>query len=66
MIEDAGIVFDLEGGKDPVERLAEILRGLADNPDAYEKLRSRVEVVAEKFSIEHVAEKYIELYEEES
>lgn len=66
MVEDAGIVFDLEGGKVPVERLAEILRGLADNPDAYEKLRSRVEVVAEKFSIERVAEKYIELYEEES
>lgn len=64
MIEDAGIVFDLEGGKVPVERLADILRGLADNPDAYERIRSRVEVVAEKFSIERVAEQYIKLYEE--
>ena len=64
MVEDAGIVFDLVEGKVPVETLAKILRELADNPAAYEKLRSRVEFVAEKFSIEHVAEKYIELYRE--
>lgn len=64
MVEDAGIVFDLVGGKVPVEELARILRELADNPAAYEKIRCRVEVVAEKFSIERVAEKYILLYEE--
>ena len=48
MIEDAGIVFDLVGGKVPVDKLAEILRMLADNPAIYEKIKSRVEVVAEK------------------
>ena len=63
MVEDAGIVFDLVDGKVPVDTLAEILRTLADNPTAYEKIHSRVRKVAEKFSIEHVAEKYIALYE---
>ena len=62
MVEDAGVVFDLIDGKVPVETLAKILRGLADDTAAYEKLRSRVAVVAEKFSIERVAEQYIELY----
>ena len=64
MVEDAGIVFDLVGGKVPVETLAKILRGLADDSVAYERLRSRVEIVAEKFSIERVADEYIKLYEE--
>ena len=64
MIEDAGIVFDLVGGKVPVDKLAEILRMLADNPAIYEKIKSRVEVVAEKFRIEHVAEKYIAVFED--
>ncbi len=63
MVEDAGIVFDLVDGKVPVDTLAEILRTLADNPTAYEKIHNRVRKVAEKFSIEHVAEKYIALYE---
>ena len=64
MIEDAGIVFDLVEGKVPIEELAKILRELADNPVRYEKLKRRVEVVAQKFLIENVAEKYIEIYEE--
>ena len=64
MIEDAGIVFDLVEGKVPIEELAKILRELADNPARYEKLKRRVEVVAQKFLIENVAEKYIEIYEE--
>lgn len=63
MIGEAGIVFDLVDGKVPVAELAEILRTLADNPDAYEKIKSHVAVAAEKFSIEHVAEKYIAVYE---
>ena len=63
MIDGAGVVFDLVDGKIPVETLAKILRSLADDKIAYEKISSRVEVAAEKFSIEHVAEKYLELYE---
>ena len=62
MIEDAGIVFDLINGKVPVAELAKILRTLADNPERYEQMKSRVEFVAEKFWIEHVAEKYIDVY----
>lgn len=62
MIEDAGIVFDLVNGKVPVAKLAKILRTLADNPERYEQMKSRVEFVAEKFWIEHVAEKYIDVY----
>ena len=62
MVEDAGIVFDLVDGKVPVDELAKILRTLADDKIAYEKISSRVETVAEKFSIERVAEKYLELY----
>ncbi len=64
MIEDAGVVFDLVEGKVPIEELAKILRELADNPARYEKLKRRVEVVAQKFLIENVAEKYIKIYEE--
>lgn len=64
MIEDAGIAFNLVGGHVPIEELAEILRDLADNPDSYEKIRSRVGKVSKKFLIENVAEKYISLYEE--
>ena len=62
MIEDAGIVFDLVNGKVSVAELARILRTLADNPERYEQMKRRVEVVAEKFWIEHVAEKYIDVY----
>lgn len=63
MVDGAGIVFDLAGGKVPVAELAEILRTLADDSTAYKKIQSRVAQAAEKFSIERVAEKYIALYE---
>ena len=63
MIGEAGIVFDLVEGKVPVNELAKILRTLADNPAAYEKINRHVAAAAEKFSIEHVAEKYIAVYE---
>ncbi len=66
MVEDAGIVFDLVGGKVPVAELAKILRTLADDSELYEKLRSRVAVVAEKFFIERVAEKYVAVFEDKS
>ena len=62
MIEDAGIVFDLVNGKVPVAELAKILRTLANNPEHYEQMKRHVKVVAEKFWIEHVAEKYIDVY----
>ncbi|MBR1806307.1 MAG: glycosyltransferase family 4 protein, partial [Selenomonadaceae bacterium] len=63
MVVDAGIVFDLVDGKVPVDTLAKILRTLADDLTAYEKISSRVDAQAEKFSIEHVADEYIKLYE---
>ena len=63
MVENAGIVFDLIDGKVPVDELAKILRTLADDSAAYEKIQLRVADVAEKFSIERVAEKYIAIYE---
>ena len=63
MIGEAGIVFDLVEGKVPVNELAKILRTLADNPAAYEKINRHVAAATEKFSIEHVAEKYIAVYE---
>ena len=64
MVDGAGIVFNLIGGKVPVAELAEILRMIADDSTAYKKIQNRVAQVAEKFSIEHIAEKYIELYED--
>ena len=64
MVEDAGIVFDLVDGKVPVDELAKILRELAENHSAYKKIQRRVAKVAEKFLIENIAEKYIELYKE--
>lgn len=64
MVADAGIVFDLIAGKVPVDKLAKILRTLADDSTAYEKIQSRVAQVAEKFSIERIAEKYIDLYKD--
>ncbi|MBQ3452286.1 MAG: glycosyltransferase family 4 protein, partial [Selenomonadaceae bacterium] len=63
MIEEAGIVFDLVGGKVPVAELAKILRNLADNPAAYYKIKNHVAAALKKFSIEHVTEKYIAVYE---
>ena len=63
MVGNAGIVFELVDGKVPIEELAKILRELADNPAAYEKVRSHVDEQAEKFSIERVAEQYIDVYE---
>ena len=63
MIGEAGIVFDLVGGKVPVAELAKILRNLADNPAAYYKIKNHVAAAVKKFSIEHVAEKYIAVYE---
>ena len=64
MVEDAGVVFDLENGKVPVAELSKILRTLADKPELYEKMKRRAEVVAEKFWIERVAEKYIAVFED--
>jgi len=64
MVGAAGITFDLVNGKVPIDTLAKILRTLADNPDAYEKINRHVATQAENFSIEHVAEKYIEVYKE--
>ncbi len=64
MVEDAGIVFDLVNGKVPVDELAKILRTLADDKKLYEKMKRRAEVVAEKFFIERVAEKYIAVFED--
>lgn len=46
----------------PVEILSEILIKLANDAAEYEKISARVEGAAEKFSIEKVAEKYIEVY----
>ena len=63
MIGKAGVVFDLVNGKVPVAELAKILRTLADDPDAYERINSHVAESAEKFSIARVAEKYIAVYE---
>ena len=62
MIGDAGIVFDLEGGKVPVEKLAEILVTLANDDAEYKKICSQVPIAAEKFLIDKVADKYIEVY----
>ena len=66
MIGEAGVVFDLVNGKVPVAELAKILRTLADNPKAYERIKSHVAESAEKFSLERVAEKYIAVYEGKS
>lgn len=63
MVEDAGIVFDLVNDKVPVEELAKILRTLADDSAAYEKILRHVDSAAEKFSIESVAQKYVAVYE---
>ena len=62
MIGDAGIVFDLEEGKVPVEKLAEILLTLANDDAEYKKICSQVSIAAEKFLIDKVADKYIEVY----
>lgn len=62
MIEEAGIVFELINGKVPVAELAKILRTLADDTAAYDKIKNSVAAAAEKFSIEHVAEEYIAVY----
>ena len=62
MVGGAGIIFDLVDGKVPVDALAEILRTLADKPAAYEKISACVAEQADKFSIERVAEKYLDVY----
>lgn len=58
----AGILFDLENGKVPVDKLASIIVELASNEQEYTQLKSNVEKVVNKFDITHVAEKYIEVY----
>lgn len=60
--ESAGIIFDLENGKVPVEKLSEILFTLANDSAAYDKINSLVSAAAEKFLIESIADKYIEVY----
>ena len=60
--ELAGVVFELIEGKVPVETLSEILIRLANDSAEYEKISARVDGAAQKFSIEKVAEKYIEVY----
>lgn len=60
--EFAGVTFDLVNGKVPVEILSEILKTLANDAEAYEKISARVDDAAEKFSIAKVAEKYIDVY----
>ena len=61
--ESAGIIFDLERGKVPINKLSEILFMLANNSAAYDKINSLVSSAAEKFLIETIADKYIAVYE---
>ena len=60
--ELAGIVFDLVNEKVPIENLSEILIMLANDAEEYKKLCARVNDAAEKFSIEKITEKYLEVY----
>ena len=58
----AGIVFDLENGKVPVEKLSEILTTLANDEKKFSEISARVSEASEKFLIKNVAEKYIKVY----
>lgn len=60
--ESAGIVFDLENGKVPVEKLSEILITLTNDKKEYEKILEKVPSAAEKFLIGTVTEKYLKVY----
>ena len=59
---EKGIIFDLENGKVPIEKLSKILITLANDDGEYKKICDRVQDAAEKFLIRRVAEKYIEVY----
>lgn len=58
----AGVLIDLENGQVPVHTLANILAELAVNKSSYEQLKEQVELAVEKFKIEHIAQKYMNIY----
>ena len=62
--EPAGILLSLQDGRVAVRELAEAVRALAGSPEKYEELKSRCRAAAEKFRMEHVAEKYMKVYQE--
>lgn len=58
----AGVLFSLQEGKIPVEKVSQIICELASDPQKYYMLQSYTKEAAERFDIKNVAEKYIEIY----
>ena len=60
--EIAGTVFSLENGRVPIQKLAEILADYASNPTLLADKTRVVKVVAAKFNIDQMAERYEKVY----
>lgn len=59
----AGIVFNLNNWAIPVDELAQIILLLSTDGKMYKKLKERVEKVAGKFDITHMAKQYRDVYD---
>lgn len=58
----AGILFELENGKIPVEKLTNIIVQIANDKKLYEELRDRTASAATKFDIGSIAKQYLTIY----
>ena len=60
--EYAGVVLELENGKVPVAKLANIIAELAVSPEKYESLQQRTASASKKFFIDYVVGRYLDVY----
>ena len=60
----AGIVFDLENGKVPVNQVAKTIVRVANSEMLYQELQKRTVEAASRHNISHTADKYLTFYAE--
>lgn len=60
--EKAGMTFKLDNWKVPVKEVADIILKVANSPEIYEELKSRVPSAAKKFDIKNIIKEYLDVY----
>ena len=58
----AGLVFDLNNWRIPIESLAKLIREIANDSDHYEALVNKVKAAAQKFDPNRMVEDYERVY----
>ena len=58
----AGILVELKNDIIDVEELSRVINEIANNAEAYQKIKSYVPSAAEKFDVMNIADDYLSIY----